>query len=165
MTVQWGVLSTARINDKFLAGVSESTQCDVLAVASRDRVRAADYARDRDIARAYGSYEELLDDGDVEAVYISLPNSMHVEWTIRALQAGKHVLSEKPLSRRPAEVEAAFDAAGSADRLLMEAFVWRHNPQTARMVDLIAAGAIGRLRLVRAAFSFAIDATTRPTSG
>jgi xylose dehydrogenase (NAD/NADP) len=158
MSVQWGVLSTARINDKFLGGVSQSASCDVLAVASRDGTRAADYARERGIERAYGSYEELLADDDVEAVYISLPNSMHVEWTTRALQAGKHVLCEKPLSRRVADVEAAFDAAESADRLLMEAFMWRHSPQTARVVELIGAGAIGQLRLVRASFSFAIGA-------
>jgi D-xylose 1-dehydrogenase (NADP+, D-xylono-1,5-lactone-forming) len=158
MTVRWGVLSTARINDKFLTGVAQSEQCDVLAVASRDAARAASYARDRGIARAYGNYADLLADDDVEAVYISLPNSLHVEWTRRALEAGKHVLCEKPLSRRARDVEAAFDAAKSADRLLMEAFMWRHNPQTARMLELVRSGAIGRLRLIRAAFSFAIGA-------
>jgi xylose dehydrogenase (NAD/NADP) len=158
MSVQWGVLSTARINAKFLAGVGESDECDVLAVASRDGDRAARYAQENGIERAYGSYGELLDDPDVEAVYISLPNALHLEWTQRALAAGKHVLCEKPLSRRVADVEAAFDAAESADRLLMEAFMWRHNPQTERLATLVQAGAIGRLRLVRAAFSFAIGA-------
>jgi xylose dehydrogenase (NAD/NADP) len=158
MSVQWGVLSTARINAKFLAGVAQSDECDVLAVASRDADRAARYARENGIDRAYGSYEQLLDDPDVEVVYISLPNSMHAEWTGRALRKGKHVLCEKPLSRRVADVEAAFDLAESADRLLMEAFMWRHNPQTRRMVELVEAGAIGRLTLVRAAFSFAIGA-------
>jgi xylose dehydrogenase (NAD/NADP) len=158
MTVQWGVLSTARINAKFLAGVAQSDDCDVLAVASRDGERAAQYARENRIERAYGSYEQLLGDPDVEAVYISLPNSLHVEWSERALRAGKHVLCEKPLSRRVAEVEAAFDVAQSADRLLMEAFMWRHNPQTNRVVQLVQAGSIGRLRLIRAAFSFAIGA-------
>jgi xylose dehydrogenase (NAD/NADP) len=158
MTVQWGVLSTARINAKFLAGVAQSDECDVVAVASRDPERATQYAREHRIERAYGSYEQLLDDPDVEAVYISLPNSLHVDWTQRALQAGKHVLCEKPLSRRVADVEAAFDVAQSADRLLMEAFMWRHNPQTRRVVQLVQAGSIGRLRLIRAAFSFAIGA-------
>jgi D-xylose 1-dehydrogenase (NADP+, D-xylono-1,5-lactone-forming) len=158
MTVQWGVLSTARINAKFLAGVAQSDECDVLAVASRDAERAAQYARENGIERAYGSYEQLLDDADVEAVYISLPNSLHVEWTGRALRAGKHVLCEKPLSRRVADVEAAFDVAQSVDRLLMEAFMWRHNPQTKRVVALVQAGSIGRLRLIRATFSFAIGA-------
>ena len=158
MTTQWGVMSTARINAKFLAGVALSHECDVLAVASRDPDRAAQYARENGIERSYGSYEQLLDDPDVEAVYISLPNSMHLEWSQRALRAGKHVLCEKPLSRRAAEVEAAFDVAQSADRLLMEAFMWRHNPQTRRLVELVQAGSIGRLRLIRAAFSFPIGA-------
>jgi D-xylose 1-dehydrogenase (NADP+, D-xylono-1,5-lactone-forming) len=158
MTVQWGVLSTARINAKFLAGVAQSDECEVLAVASRDTERAARYARENGIERAYGSYEQLLDDPNVEAVYISLPNSLHVEWTQRALRAGKHVLCEKPLSRRVTDVEAAFDVARSVDRLLMEAFMWRHNPQTKRVVALVQAGSIGRLRLIRAAFSFAISA-------
>jgi predicted dehydrogenase len=90
----------------------------------------------------------------VEAVYISLPNSMHVEWSVRCLEAGKHVLCEKPLTRRPAEVDAAFDAAERAGRILMEAFMWRHTPQTRRLKELVDGGAIGRLRLVRAVFSF-----------
>jgi xylose dehydrogenase (NAD/NADP) len=158
MSVQWGVLSTAHINAKFLAGVARSAECDVLAVASRDADRAATYAREHDIERSYGSYDELLDDPDVEAVYISLPNSMHVQWTERALRKGKHVLCEKPLSRRAADVEAAFDAAESAGRLLMEAFMWRHNPQTERLVELVQAGVVGRPTLVRAAFGFAIGA-------
>jgi xylose dehydrogenase (NAD/NADP) len=158
MSVQWGVLSTAHINAKFLAGVARSDECAVHAVASRDADRAAIYARQNGIERSYGSYEQLLDDPDVEAVYISLPNSMHIEWTQRALHAGKHVLCEKPLSRRAAEVEATFDVAESAGLLLMEAFMWRHNPQTDRVVELVAQGAIGRPRLVRAAFSFAIGA-------
>jgi xylose dehydrogenase (NAD/NADP) len=158
MSVQWGVLSTAHINAKFLAGVARSDECDVLAVASRDADRAATYARENGIERSYGSYDELLGDPDLEAVYISLPNSMHVDWTKRALGKGKHVLCEKPLSRRTADVEAAFDVAESADRLLMEAFMWRHNPQTDRLVELVQAGVIGRPTLVRAAFSFAIGA-------
>ena len=152
--VAWGLLSTAKINDKVLTGAARSDQVDVVAVGSRDENRAAAYARERGIERAYGSYEALLADPDVEAVYISLPNSLHVEWSIRALESGKHVLCEKPLSRYPEEVERAFDAAERASRILMEAFMYRHNPQTLRLVELVRAGAIGRLRLVRAAFSF-----------
>ena len=153
-TVSWGFLSTANINDKLLAGAAESDRVDVIAVASRDAARAEAYARERGIERAYGSYEELLDDPDVEAVYISLPNSLHVEWSIRALEAGKHVLCEKPLSRRAEDVERAFDVAEQAGRLLMEAFMYRHNPQTAKLEELVRGGAIGRLRLGRASFSF-----------
>ena len=154
MTVNWGFLSTARINRLVLAGARESERVDVVAVASRDRERAEAYARENQIERAYASYEALLADPEVEAVYISLPNSLHVEWSIRALQAGKHVLCEKPLSRRPAEVEEAFDAAEQAGLVLMEAFMYRHNPQTARLQELVDMGAIGTLQLVRAAFSF-----------
>jgi xylose dehydrogenase (NAD/NADP) len=152
--VSWGFLSTANINDLVLAGAAESDGVEVIAVASRDASRAETYARERGIERAYGSYEALLADPDLEAIYISLPNSMHVEWSIRALEAGKHVLCEKPLTRRADETERAFDAADRAGRFLMEAFMYRHNPQTARLVELVAGGAIGRLRLVRAAFSF-----------
>jgi xylose dehydrogenase (NAD/NADP) len=153
-TVSWGLLSTANINDKLLAGAAESDRVDVIAVASRDFARAEAYARERGIERAYGSYAELLADSYVEAVYISLPNSLHVEWSIRALEAGKHVLCEKPLSRRAEDVERAFDVAERSGRLLMEAFMYRHNPQTAKLEELVGGGAIGRLRLVRAAFSF-----------
>jgi len=152
--VRWGFLSTANINAKLLAGAAESDRVDVVAVASRDTARADAYAREHGIERAHGSYEALLEDTEVEAVYISLPNSMHVDWSIRALEAGKHVLCEKPLSRHPAEVDRAFDAADQAGRLLMEAFMFRHNPQTKRLKELVDGGAIGRLRLIRAVFSF-----------
>ena len=153
-TVRWGFLSTANINDKVLAGARESDRVDVVAVASRDKERAEAYARERGIERAYGTYEELLADPEIEAIYISLPNSMHVEWSIRCLEAGKHVLCEKPLTRRPAEVDQAFDVADREGRILTEAFMWRHNPQTRRLMELVEGGAIGRLRLVRAVFSF-----------
>jgi predicted dehydrogenase len=155
--VSWGFLSTAKINDKLFPGAKESDRVNVVAVASRDAERAEAYARERAIERAYGSYEGLLADPDVEAVYISLPNSLHMDWSIRALEAGKHVLCEKPLSRYPEDVERAFDAAEKADRILMEAFMYRHNPQTARLKELVDEGAIGRLRLIRAAFSFPLD--------
>ena len=156
MTVRFGILSTAKINGSILAGARESELVDVAAVASRDQARAEEYAREHGIARAHGSYEALLADPDLDAVYISLPNSLHVEWSIRALEAGKHVLCEKPLSRRPDDVERAFDAADRAGLLLTEAFMYRHNPQTARLQELVEGGAIGALRLVRGAFSFTI---------
>ena len=114
--VRWGFLSTAKINDKLLPGARASDLVEVVAVASRDGGRAKAYAQDRGIERAHGSYEALLADPEVEAVYISLPNSLHVEWSIRALEAGKHVLCEKPLSRRPADAERAFDAAERSGR-------------------------------------------------
>ena len=157
MPVTWGILSTAGINRKFLAGAREAHNAQVVAVASRDPVVARDYADAHGIERAHGDYEALLADPGVEAVYIPLPNSMHVEWSVRALEAGKHVLCEKPLSRSAAEVERAFEVAAREDRLLMEGFMYRHNPQSARLLELLADGAIGRVRMIRAAFSFVVE--------
>jgi xylose dehydrogenase (NAD/NADP) len=155
--VTWGILSTADINRRFLAGTREAHNAEVIAVASRDLAVARDYAGRHGIERAHGGYDALLADPQVEAIYIPLPNSMHVEWTVRALEAGKHVLCEKPLSRRSAEVERAFDVAEREGRLLMEGFMYRHNPQTARLIELLADGAIGRVQMIRAAFSFVAE--------
>src|SRR5947208_4229772 len=99
--VRWGIVSTADINRKLIPGLQASEKADLVAVASRERSRAEAFASEWKIERAYGSYEELLEDPDVEAVYIPLPNTLHCEWSIRALEAGKHVLCEKPLSRHP----------------------------------------------------------------
>jgi D-xylose 1-dehydrogenase (NADP+, D-xylono-1,5-lactone-forming) len=154
--VKWGIVSTADINRKVIPGAKESGAVELVAVASRTQERADAYAREWDIPRAYGSYEELLADPQIEAVYISLPNTMHCEWSIKAVEAGKHVLCEKPLSRHPHEVEAAFAAADNAGRLLSEAFMYRHNPQTKKLRELVAGGAIGELRLVRSAFSYGL---------
>ncbi len=141
----------------------------MVAVASRDGARAQAYAREHGIERAHAGYDALLADPEVEAVYVSLPNSLHVEWSLRALAAGKHVLCEKPLSRRADEVERAFELADSAGLVLCEGFMWRHNPQAATLARLVADGAIGRLRLIRAGFSFQLaeehgadDARFRP---
>jgi xylose dehydrogenase (NAD/NADP) len=154
----WGILSTARINGLVLAGARLSDRVDVIAVGSRDRARAETYAREHGIEHAYGSYDALLEDSAVEAVYISLPNSMHVEWTLRALAAGKHVLSEKPFSRRPHEVEQAFDLADQKGLVLSEGFMWRHHPQTTTIARLVSEGGVGRLRMIRAAFGFQLAA-------
>ncbi len=154
--VRWGIISTADINRKVIPGAHASPKVDLVAVASRDQARADEYAREWEIGRAYGSYDALLADPDVEAVYISLPNNLHVEWSIKSLEAGKHVLVEKPFSRNPADVEAAFDTADRVGRLLSEAFMYRHNPQTKRAKQLVDDGAIGELRLVRAAFSYSL---------
>jgi xylose dehydrogenase (NAD/NADP) len=153
---RWGIISTADINRKVIPGAKASPKVDLIAVASRDQARADAYAREWEIERAYGSYEALLADPDVEAIYISLPNTLHCEWSIRAVEVGKHVLCEKPLSRHPEEVEAAFDAAERAGRILMEAFMYRHNPQTAKLRALIDEGAVGEPRLIRSAFSYSL---------
>jgi predicted dehydrogenase len=135
--VRWGILSTAHINRLVIPGLQASPDTELLAVASRDESRARQYAEQRGIPRAYGSYEALLADPDIEAVYISLPNSMHVEWSIRSLEAGKHVLCEKPFARDPAEVERAFDVAVAHEKILMEAFMWRFHPQTLQLQLLV----------------------------
>ncbi len=151
-----GIVSTADINRKVIPGAHASEKVELVAVASRDQGRAEEYARTWKIERAYGSYEALLEDSDVDAVYISLPNTMHREWSIRALEAGKHVICEKPFSRRAEDVEQAFDAAERSGRLLTEAFMYRHNPQTKRLVELVREGAIGELRVIRSAFSYSL---------
>ena len=156
MAVKWGILSTADINKKLLAGAAESDDVDVVAVGSRDLIRAQEFAETWGIERAYGTYDELLADPEVEAVYIPLPNTMHGEWSIRAVEAGKHVLCEKPFSRHIADVESAFDAAEAIGMHLSEAFMYRHHPQTARLVELVESGAIGELRVIRAVFSYSL---------
>src|SRR6476619_7312578 len=131
---QWGILSAANIaRRRFVPGIPS----------------------------AYGSYEELLADPAIDGVYIGLPNSLHAEWTIRAAQAGKHVLCEKPLTRRASEAERMAAACESAGVILMEAFMWRHHPQHAQVRELLAAGEIGEPALVRATFSFAMGAERR----
>ena len=154
--IRLGIVSTAHINRLVIPGAQASDKVELIAVASREQSRADEYARTWGIERAYGSYEALLEDSEVDAVYISLPNTMHCEWSIRALEAGKHVLCEKPLSRHPDEVEEAFDAAERSGRLLTEAFMYRHNPQTKRLDELVSGGAIGELRVVRSVFSYSL---------
>ncbi|MBA3263858.1 MAG: Gfo/Idh/MocA family oxidoreductase [Thermoleophilaceae bacterium] len=163
MGLRLGLLSTARINEQLVGGARLVDEVDVVAVASRDLSRASEQAAALGVERALGSYEELLEDPDVDAVYISLPNSMHVEWSIRALEAGKHVLCEKPLARSVEPVERAFDAASAAGRVLAEGFMWRHHPQADRLVELLPR--VGELRVVRAQFSFALDADTLGAAG
>jgi D-xylose 1-dehydrogenase (NADP+, D-xylono-1,5-lactone-forming) len=158
VSVAWGILSTAAINGLVLDGARKSDRVDVVAVASRDRARAESYAREHGIERAHRDYDALLEDPAVDAVYIPLPNSMHVDWSIRALEAHKHVLAEKPFGRHTDEVQGAFDVAERVGLHLAEAFMYRHHPQTKRMRELIAGGAIGRLRSMRAVHSFDIAA-------
>jgi D-xylose 1-dehydrogenase (NADP+, D-xylono-1,5-lactone-forming) len=151
MPLRWGILSTANITDKLL---DSGTDQEFVAVGSRDGARAEAYAREKGIARAHGSYEALLADPDVDAIYNPLPNSLHVEWSIRALEAGKHVLCEKPLTRHPEDVDRVFDVAQREGRVLAEAFMWRHHPQVARARELLESGTIGDLRVIRCAFAY-----------
>jgi xylose dehydrogenase (NAD/NADP) len=157
--LRWGLLGTARINRRLIPPLRVSPGNRLRAVASRDAERAAAYAREWGIARAYGSYEELLADGEIDAVYVPLPNHLHAEWAIRAARAGKHVLCEKPLALSVAEVDAMAAAAGEREVVLTEAFMYRHHPQTLRVKQLLDEGAIGEPRFVRGSFSFPL---TRP---
>jgi D-xylose 1-dehydrogenase (NADP+, D-xylono-1,5-lactone-forming) len=154
---RWGVLGAARINQQVLEGAALAEGVSVVAIAARERDRAQAQADTFDIGTVFGTYEELLADPGIDAVYIPLPNALHVDWSVRALEAGKHVLCEKPLARSEAEARRAFAAARAADRLLMEAFMWRHTPQTARLRELLERGAVGRVRMVRATFGFKLD--------
>jgi len=154
--VRWGILSTAHINRKLLAGAARSSEVEVVAVGSRDLARARAFADEHGIPAAYGSYEELLADPAVEAIYNPLPNTMHCEWSIRALEAGKHVLCEKPMSSSIAEVEQAVAVAERTGLHLTEAFMYRHHPQAERLAALVAEGAIGALRVIRSTFSYGL---------
>ncbi len=153
--VRWGILGTAGITRALLRGARRTRAVDVVAVGSRNADRAAEYANENGIGRAHGSYEALLADPEVEAVYISLPNSLHHPWTIRALEAGKHVLCEKPYTRRHADVAAAFNLAERSRLVLCEAFMWRHHPQARTISELLPE--IGELQTIRATFSFELD--------
>jgi predicted dehydrogenase len=154
--VRWGILSTAHINRKLLAGAARSSEIEVVAVGSRELARARAFADEHGIPAAYGSYEELLADPSVEAIYNPLPNTLHCEWSIRALEAGKHVLCEKPMSSSVAEVEEAFAVSERTGLHLMEAFMYRHHPQAKRLAALVAEGAIGALRVIRSTFSYGL---------
>ena len=150
-----GLLSTARINELLVAGARQTGSVEVAAIGSREEATAEAQARSLDVPRAHGSYEELIADPGVDAVYVALPNSLHVEWSVRALEAGKHVLCEKPLSRHPQDAERAFEVAESRGLVLAEAFMWRHHPQALRLLEL--RGQLGELRLIRASFSFLLS--------
>lgn len=167
--LRWGLLSTARINRAILTAMPLSKRSIVTAVASRTPAQAAAYAAEWGIPRAFGSYEAMLADPDVDIIYNSLPNGMHVEWTIKAVQAGKHVLCEKPLALTVADVDAVAAAARQAGVVVAEAFMYRHHPQTTVVKELIAQGAIGEARLIRGAFSFLLtnrqDARLLPELG
>lgn len=157
MTVRWGMLSTAAIGRVAAGAVHGSKQAEFVAVAGRDADRAAARAAELGVARSFGSYDALLSDDAVDAVYIPLPIALHTEWTIRALRAGKHVLCEKPFATSAADAAACFDAAEAAGRVCIEGLMWRHHPQTLLAQRLIAEGAIGDVAFVRAALSVSVD--------
>jgi predicted dehydrogenase len=156
--LKWGVVSTAKIGlEKVLPAMASSPDCEIVAIASRDRERAESAARKLGIPRSYGRYEDLFADAEVEAVYNPLPNHLHVSVSIQAIEAGKHVLCEKPLGMTAQEVAPLITARDRAGVIVAEAFMVRHHPQWIRARDLIHDGAIGELRAVQGAFSYFND--------
>jgi predicted dehydrogenase len=155
--VRWGLVSTARINQKVMPSIKRSDRGELTAVASRDLKKAKKYARKNNIPHYYGSYEELLASPEIDAVYISLPHHLHKEWSIKALNAGKHVLCEKPFALTVEDVDEMFAAATANNKILQEAFMYLHHPQMKILSDLLAEKVIGDVQLVRAFFSFRLD--------
>jgi xylose dehydrogenase (NAD/NADP) len=153
--VRLGIIGTGSILDRFLPGAELSSSTDVVSIASRDADRARAVAAARGIPTAFGSYDALLADPEVDAVYICLPNSMHHEWTMRSLVADKHVICEKPYSTSAAEVNEAYDLADSSGLVLTEGFMWRHSPHALRFIEELPR--IGELRTIRSTFSFQIE--------
>ncbi|HDS74568.1 MAG TPA: Gfo/Idh/MocA family oxidoreductase, partial [Firmicutes bacterium] len=149
-TLTWGLISTARITRKIIPAIQSSPACTLMAIASRDIEKAHAFAAEYGIPRSYGSYEELIDDPKIDCIYNPLPNSMHADWTIRAVEAGKHVLVEKPFTMDAEEAEDVFDTARAKRRIVMEAFMYRFHPQWERVRRMIDNGDIGELKFIRA---------------
>jgi predicted dehydrogenase len=152
--LQIGVLGCAAIARQFLRDTASSQEIEFTAVASRDGEKAAVFASDFNIKRAHSSYESLLDDEAVEAIYLPLPNSMHAEWTIKAANAGKHILCEKPIALGLTQARSMFAAAAENDVVLLEAYPWWFQPQTQELSKLLMDQAIGQIRSVQSCFGF-----------
>jgi predicted dehydrogenase len=158
MALRWGILGTARINRRVIPAMRLARRSELVAVASRDRARAEQYATEWSIPRAVAGYQTLLDDPGIDAVYIPLPNTNHVPWTLAAIAAGKHVLCEKPLVLDPADVDRIGAAAATAGVVVEEGFMYRHEPMTQRVMDLLSDGAVGGVRAVVSGFTLALGA-------
>ena len=152
--LRWGILGTGNIARQFAEGLRSSRRCAIAAVGSRAAATAGAFAEAYGGPRAYGSYDELLADQNVQAVYNSLPNNLHHDWTIAALRAGKHVLCEKPFAMNRREAQEMFDVARHTRRLLVEAFMYRSHPLTAAVVQTVRSGAIGEVRVIRTSFCY-----------
>lgn len=155
-SLRWGLISTARINQRLIKSLRSSDRNELVAVASRSAYKAQAYATEWGISLAFGSYQAMLDDPTIDVVYNSLPNSLHAEWSIKALKAGKHVLCEKPLATTLEEVDQMQSAARETGKHLAEAFMYRHHPQTINVKELVDSGILGQIRLVKGEFTFSI---------
>jgi len=152
---RWGILSTANIGRKaMIPALKKTPMAEVVAVASRDDEKAKGFAKDLGIPKSYGSYQALLEDSEIEAVYIPLPNHLHKEWTIRAAEAGKHILCEKPLAINAADCEAMIDAANDNGVILMESFMYRFHPRILAAAEMVRSGKIGLLKTIESGFTF-----------
>ena len=154
MTTRWGIVATGRIAHKLAVAIQQSETGQLIAVGSRTQESAEAFASQYDGVTAYSSYDQLVSDSDVDAVYIATPHPQHAEWTIKCLNAGKAVLCEKPMGISHAEVMAMVHAAQSNNTFLMEAFIYRLHPQVTRVVDLVRSGAIGSVKHIHATFGF-----------
>jgi len=152
--LNWGLLSTANINRALITPLRNSPRNKLSAVASRTHESARAYAQEWNIPRSFGSYEAMLADPDIDVIYNPLPNHLHAEWTIKALNAGKNVLCEKPIALTLSEVDDMQAAALQNKKVLAEAFMYRHHPQTLKAKELVESGAIGKLQAVRGAFTY-----------
>ena len=152
--LKFGILGTGNIARQFADGVAAAQRSEIVAAGSRSIDSAKAFAATRKIPAAYGSYDELLADANVDAIYNSLPNSLHHEWTIKSLKAGKHVLSEKPFAMTRAQAQEMFDVATKTGKVLIEAFMYRSHPLTHAVIDAVRAGEIGELRMVRTSFCY-----------
>jgi D-xylose 1-dehydrogenase (NADP+, D-xylono-1,5-lactone-forming) len=155
--LRWGLLSTANINRSLIPPLKASKRNRLAAVASRNQAAAEDYAHKWKIPRAFGGYEALLNSPDVDVIYNPLPNGLHAEWTIKALQAGKHVLCEKPMAMSLAEMDAIQSASQQTGRVVAEAFMYRHHPQTLKVKAMVADGSLGKLQMIKGSFTFMLD--------
>jgi D-xylose 1-dehydrogenase (NADP+, D-xylono-1,5-lactone-forming) len=155
--VRWGLLSTANINRRLIPAIRSSQRGELVAVASRSRESADSYAHTWDIPQAFDSYQAMLASGAVDAVYIGLPNHLHAEWSIRAMQQGKHVLCEKPFALSLDEVDQMIDVSRRTGTVIAEAFMYRHHPQTKIAGEWVQQGRLGELMLIRATFNFAMS--------
>ena len=153
--LRWGLLGTAHINRRLIPAMRATRRSIVAAVASRDLERAQTYAAEWQIPATHAGYDQMLRDPSIDAIYIPLPNALHVEWTLRALDAGKHVLCEKPLAASAEDVDRVDAVARARQRVVAEAFMYRHEPMMARILELIAANAVGPLKSIGAGFTFA----------
>ncbi len=155
-TLRWGFLSTANINKALFEPLRTSKRNRLLAVASRSQEKADAYAREKKIERAYGTYEALLADPEIDVIYNPLPNHLHTEWTIKAVEAGKHVLCEKPIALTVKDVDAITAAAEKHGRIVAEAFMYRTHPQTLKVNEIVEAGKLGRVRMVRGSYTYVL---------